>query len=402
MKRHPVWITGVGAASPLGCNVADIARNLLAGVSGIRKVDAFSVADHPAQIAGVVDAIPCPADFDPQFFDALDRSERAATWSAWSALQDAGLNRRNDLRIGLILGTAAEWNCLWENDYWQGGRRIFESNDQVGLVHRVKETLDLAGPCASLSAACASSNYALHLARRWLELGWVDVCLAGGCDLALSPLTLACFGNLRALSRRNDEPTKASRPFDLERDGFVMGDGCTIFALERAEHVRERGGKAYAEVAGFGAVSDAYHMVIPSPDPGPAIRAMNQALTDARIDPADVDYVNAHATGTSVGDSAEARVLAAVFGSHLEKMPVSSTKSMTGHLLTAAAAFEALACIVAMREGAVPPTINLDHPDPECPLCHVPNQAQQRRVKVAVSNSFGFGGSNTTLVLRAV
>jgi 3-oxoacyl-[acyl-carrier-protein] synthase II len=212
---------------------------------------------------------------------------------------------------------------------------------------------------------------------------------------------LAGFGNLRALSRRNDAPQAASRPFDVDRDGFVIGEGGTIFAMERMDRARKRGARIYAEVAGCGASSDAYHMVIPSPHPEPAIAAIRQALNDARLDPSDVDYVNAHATSTPVGDQAEAKVLQTVFGSHTLKLPVSSTKSMTGHLLTAAAAFEALACIIAMDRQTVPPTINLQKPDPECLLRHVPNQAEQHKVRVAVSNSFGFGGSNTCLVLKA-
>jgi 3-oxoacyl-[acyl-carrier-protein] synthase II len=252
-----------------------------------------------------------------------------------------------------------------------------------------------------MSAACASGNYALALARRWLQMGWVDVCLAGACDTAITPLILASFANLRALSRRNEEPQAASRPFDLERDGFVMGEGGAMFVLERTDSAKKRDAHIYAEIAGCGASSDAYHMVIPSPHPEPAIAAMRQALKDARLNPSDVDYVNAHATSTPVGDQAETKVLHTVFGSHIETMPVSSTKSMTGHLLTAAAAVEALACIIALDRQTVPPTINLHNPDPECKLRHVPNQAESHPVRITASNSFGFGGSNTCLILKA-
>jgi 3-oxoacyl-[acyl-carrier-protein] synthase II len=220
--------------------------------------------------------------------------------------------------------------------------------------------------------------------------------------MAVTPMALAGFGNLRALSRRNAEPEAASRPFDCDRDGFVMSEGGAVFVLEPEATARPRGARAYAAVAGYGASSDAHNMVIPSPDPEPAVAAVRQALADARVAPADVDYINAHATSTPVGDIAEARVLAAVFGEAIRRVPTSSTKSMTGHLLTAAAAVEALACLVAMERRALPPTINLDDPDPECDLCHVANQAWSRGVRVAVSNSFGFGGSNTCLVLRAV
>jgi 3-oxoacyl-[acyl-carrier-protein] synthase II len=262
--------------------------------------------------------------------------------------------------------------------------------------------LKISGPALTVSAACASGNYAIAQARRWLELGWVDVCLAGACDAGVTPLGLAGFGNLRALSRRNAEPQAASRPFDKARDGFVLGEGGAMFVLEPAATARKRSAHAYAHVAGCGASSDAHNMVIPSPDPEPAQVAMRQALADAELDPSDVDYINAHATSTPVGDIAETRVLEAVLGERVRTVPVSSTKSMTGHCLTAAAAVEALACLVAIERQSLPPTINLDDPDPECNLCHVRNVARSHKVRVAVSNSFGFGGSNTCLLLKAV
>lgn len=403
MKRAPVWITGVGALTPLGNTYAQIADGLLAGTSGVRRVTAFDVAGHPAQIAATIGAVPCPAGCAQSEFAALLKLDQVALWCCASALQDAGWwTRRADARIGIVLGTAAEWNSYWENDCLQGGANIYRPQAHVEpLTQRTCRRLGLRGPAVSLSAACASGNYALAFARRWLEMGWVDVCLAGACDLAITPLTLAGFGNLRALSRRNDDPEAASRPFDIDRDGFVMGEGGVLFVLERADQARRRNARVYAEVAGCGASSDAYHMVIPSPHPEPAIAAMRQALADAGLDPSAVDYVNAHATSTPVGDRAEAKVLETVFGSHIDKLPVSSTKSMTGHLLTAAAVIEVLVCIIAMDRQTVPPTINLQKPDPECRLRHVPNQAEAHRVRVTASNSFGFGGSNTCLILKA-
>jgi 3-oxoacyl-[acyl-carrier-protein] synthase II len=303
----------------------------------------------------------------------------------------------------LVLGMGAEWSIIWEADTMRGGNRVnHPEQDQESLIASVRRRLQLSGPVASVSAACASGNYAISQARRWLELGWVDICLAGACDMAVTPMSLAGFGNLRALSRRNAEPRAASRPFDRSRDGFVMSEGGAIFVLEPAATARSRSARVYAEVAGCGARSEAYNMVIPSPDPGPAAEAMRQAMTDAEIDSDDVDYVNAHATSTPRGDSAEAHVLEEVFGEAVRKVPVSSTKSMTGHLLTGAAAVEALACLVAIDRSVLPPTINLEDPDPECNLCHVANQARPQPVRVAVSNSFGFGGSNTCLVLKAV
>jgi 3-oxoacyl-[acyl-carrier-protein] synthase II len=399
-----VWITGVGAATPLGHTADAIADQLLAGRSGVRAVTGFDVSEHPSQIAGQMDRPPCPPGWDEPAFGQLDRLEQLALWCCTAALRDAGWwERREEVRLGLILGVGAEWLVKWEADAMQGGTRVGEpARDQESLVQTLRRHLRLSGPMASVSAACASGNYALAQARRWLELGWADVCLAGACDMAVTPLSLAGFGNLRALSRRNAEPEAASRPFDRDRDGFVMGEGGAVFVLESAATARARSARVYAEVAGCGASSDAHNMVIPSPDPGPAIAAMHRALDDAGVAPSAIDYINAHATSTQRGDEAEARVLEAVLGDAVRTVPVSSTKSMTGHLLTAAAAVEALACLIAMERRAIPPTINLDDPDPQCALCHVPNQARPHKVRLAVSNSFGFGGSNTCLILKAV
>lgn len=402
--RSETWITGVGTVTALGSTLTDVADRLLAGESGITKVHGFDVTEHPSQIAGEIRAVPCPAEDCHKAFARLPRLEQTARWCCSQALRDSGWwDKRHDLRVGLVLGLGAEWTLFWE---WAGltGKQLIHHPDQQPppLVERLRDHLGLSGPVASLGAACASGNFALAQARQWLELGWVDICLAGGCDAGVSPMSLAGFGNLRALSRRNDAPAAASRPFDRGRDGFVVGEGGAVFVLESAERARQRGAKPYASVAGFGARSDAHHMVIPSPDPAPAAAAMNQALADAAVEPSQVDYINAHATSTPVGDIAEARVLSLVFGDALSRVPISSTKSMTGHALTAAAAIEATACIAAIQRGAIPPTINLEDPDPECPLCHVPNQARPANVRVAVSNSFGFGGSNTCLVLKAV
>ena len=395
------WITGMGASTPVGNDFDAIAANLLAGRSGIRLVDEFPVEDHPSRIAGRVAGIPVPIGWDPAEFAARRPLERLVVSCCVEALRDSGWwDRRESARIGLVLGLGAEWLITWEGDSLLTGTA--EAWRPEGYVARAMGELGLRGPSLGLSAACASGNHALAVARQWLRLGWADVCLAGGCDMAVTPMSMGCFGNLRALSRRNDEPGLASRPFDSARDGFVIGEGGAVFVLEPARTARARGARAYAEVAGFGSRSDAYHAVIPSPDPEPAARAIRQALFDAQVDPTEVDYVNAHAPGTPVGDVLEASALAMVLGEATARVPVSSTKSMTGHLLTAAGAVEVIACLAAIRHGAIPPTINLDDPDPKCPLRHVPNQAEAASVSVAVSNSFGFGGSNTCLVLRAV
>ena len=400
--EEPVWITGVGLATPLGCDLATLEANLLAGKSGIAAVSSFPTADYPSRIAASSRAFPARRARTRPSFPALPRLEQAAVWCVESALKDAGWwGRHHDLRVGLVLGIGAEWMQLWEADALRGGNRVSDpAQDFESTLDRVRRRFGLTGPAVSLSAACASSNFALEMGRTWLRLGLADVCIAGGCEMAVTPIGLATFGNLRALSRRNDDPPRASRPFDRGRDGFVLGEGGVAFVLERAAEARRRSAPAYAEIAGCGSSSDAHHHVIPSPDPQQASNAVQRALADAAVTPEQVDHINAHATSTPVGDATEAAVLQRVFGDALDRIPVTSTKSMTGHLLTAAGGIEALACLTAMRHRAIPPTINLD--DPDVSLNLVANQARPHRVEVAVSNSFGFGGSNTCLVLRAV
>ena len=401
-RDEPVWITGVGAATPLGFELEEIERSLLEGRSGVSLVTRFPTDDYPSRIAAQLGRIPPPPGCDSREFSARPRLEQLAHWCSEKALRDAGVwGPHLEARVGLVLGLGAEWMLLWEDDHFAGGTRLFDpEQDRDSTVERVRRSLGLFGPALALSAACASGNHALEIGRQWLRLGLVDCCVVGACDLAVSPLGLATFGNLRALSRRNSDPAAASRPFDRDRDGFVLGEGGVMFVLERSSDARRRSASAYAEVAGCGSSSDAHHHVIPSPDPAPAAAAMRQALFDARTGCEQVDHVNAHATGTPVGDAREAQVLRVVLGENVDRIPVSSTKSLTGHLLTAAGAFEALACLTALRHHAIPPTINLD--DPDVDLCLVANEARPHDVRVAVSNSFGFGGSNTSLVLRAV
>lgn len=398
---EPVWITGAGFETPLGNNWHDFSQNLLAGKSGVRLLDHLTDRDTPVRIGASLPPLEPDADFHTEQFGSLNRLDQLILTCCRRALHDSGYwSRRSSLRIGLVLGQGAEWLRVWDLDYQAGGERVLNpAGDRESLAERVRATLGVTGPVTTVAAACASANYALAVGKRWLQLGWVDVCLAGSGEL-LTPMTLAAFGNLRALSRRHDAPCAASRPFDQDRDGFVVGEGAAMFVLEPAASARRRGANVYGEFAGFGASSDASHMIIPSEDPGPAAKAMQGALADARLSAADIDYVNAHATSTPVGDRAESRALKLVFGERTRDVPVSSTKSMTGHLLSAAAAVEGLACLVSLREQTVPPTINLEHPDPECDLCHVPWSARPHRVDAALSNSFGFGGSNTTAIFR--
>jgi len=400
MRSCPVVITGVGAATPLGADFETFTRNLLAGKSAARLVKDESAGVEVILPACLADDPPVPAGWEESAFRELARTEQFVLWCATSALADAGLLAEDGSRIGLALGAGGEWIRRWEGDWAAGGREVYEGrSDAPSLVDIAGQRLGLGGPRATIAAACASGNAAIAQARRWIELGLCDTCLAGGVE-TITPICRSGFNNLRALSKRVAQPERASRPFDQDRDGFVMGEGAALVVLESAAAARRRGAKIYAEVAGYGASSDAFHMIIPSSDPAPSSAAMRMALADAEIEPESIDYVNAHATSTPVGDKAEARALHAVFGPHTLSTPVSSTKSITGHLLSAAAAVEALACLAAIREQAIPPTINLDTPDPECELCHVPHQAIAHPVEYVLSNSFGFGGSNTTLILR--
>jgi 3-oxoacyl-[acyl-carrier-protein] synthase II len=393
-----VWVTGVGTANPLGADFSSFADNLLSGKSGVARITDLPVEEHACKIAGRVGTIPVAHGWDESEFRRLDRLHQLVLWCCSGALRDAGLwERRGDLRIGLMLGLGAEILREWERD-WAAGIPLRANSPHV--VRTVRGQLGLSGPAVEVAAACASGNVALTQARQWVRRGWVDVAIAGGCDMWVTPMALAGFGNMRALSRRNDQPTAACRPFDRDRDGFVMGEGGAMFVLEPASAARRRSARVYAELAGGGSTCDASHLVIPCSDPTPAAKAMSAALTDAALPPDAVDYVNAHGTGTPIGDRSEAAVINTVLGPAAANIPVSSTKSMTGHLLSAAAAVEALACLVALDRQTVPPTINLDNPDPDCDLCHVPHTAREHRIRVTVSNSFGFGGSNNCVVLR--
>jgi 3-oxoacyl-[acyl-carrier-protein] synthase II len=402
--REPIAITGIGAVSPLGHSFEAIADSLLAGRTGVRSIDPGAFARESHQFAAAVDVIPAPPDGvcmnDGQGFASLTRLEQMVLSPVSHAVADAGLGPHRDrLRIGLVLGLGAEHLKMWELDFLAGGGQVFLPSRDDTLVHRVARMLHLRGPSVTVAAACASSGYAMALGRNWLEAGWVDACVVGGCDV-LSPTALAAFYNLRALSRRSDDAAKASRPFDRDRDGFVMGEGGACFVLERLSAARARDARVYGELAGVGMSSDAAHMVTPCSDPTQAARAITRALADAQVATDEIDYVNAHAAGTPVGDAAEAGAIRRALGSAVDRVPVSSTKSMSGHLISGAAAFEAVACLAAIARRAVPPTLNLDHPDEQCQLDHVPHVARERAVRVTASNSFGFGGANLCLVIR--
>lgn len=401
--KPAIWITGIGAATPMGHSFDSIADALLEGHSAIRFVDSFDVQRHLSQIAAPLDAIPCPTGWNVAEFERRPRLDQLALWCLYAALQDSGLwGWQSKLRIGVALGVGCEWLGTWQEDFLSGGSLIHEPHrESTSYLNRVTGELGLTGPCATVSTACSSGNYAMALARSWLQRGWADAVLTGGCECGVTPFGLAAFGNLRALSTRNHEPARASRPFDRERDGFVMGEGGAVLVLERAEDAARRSARPYGELAGLGLSSDAHHPVIPAPDGRFAEQAVHLALRDAAMNPDELDYINAHATSTPVGDIAEAAALRRALGSAVTQVPVSGTKSMSGHLLTAAAGFEAIVCLAALARQAVPPTINLENPDPACDLLHVANVAQPRRVQAAASNAFGFGGSNSCAIFKA-
>lgn len=390
MPSRDVWITGVGCASNLGCDLDTLADNLLAGRSGARPIDKFDTSEHVVRFAAAL-----PHD-DGSPDGPLTDWPRLLRFCAKRAIDDAGL--AGNSRIGLIVGIGAESLQSWE----VSDANHLPGRDGAGLVANLRTELGLTGPSTTVAAACASGNVALGLARQWLAMGIVDIVLAGGADLGVTPMGLASFGNLGALSRRNDQPALASRPFDKERDGFVLADGGALLVLETAEHARRRSARVYGRVLGYGARSDAHHLVMPSTDSTHAAKAMALALADAGLNPGDVDYINAHATSTPAGDPFETRAIHLAFGADGARIPVSGTKSMTGHLLSAASALEAVIGLIAIQRNAIPPTINLDNVDPECPLNHVANQSREERVDVVLSNSFGFGGSNTALILGRV
>ena len=398
--REGIAITGVGAVTPLGHSFDSIADNLLAGVSAVRKIDVPLFGPEYVQFAAPVGSIPEAVGVVSSRLEGWSRLDRICAAAASRAVADAGLGPLDPARIGIVAGIGAEPLKAWETDFAAGGTRVCEPGIDRPIVHRVAELLGIGGPAATVGAACASSGFAIAMARKWLELGWVDACIAGGCDV-ITPSSLAAFHNLRALSRRSDDPTKASRPFDCDRDGFVMAEGGAFLVLERAGDAAARGANLLAEVAGIGMSSDACHMVSPSTDSEHAAGAIVAALRDAGLTPGQIDYVNAHAAGTAVGDAAEAGAIRMALGSRADVVPVSSTKSMSGHLVSGAAAFEAVACLAAIHRSAVPPTVNLDNPDDACRLEHVALVARPHAVSVAVSNSFGFGGANLCLVLRA-
>ncbi len=408
LKR--VVITGLGIISPVGTGIEPFWSSLTAGVSGIGPVTRFDPAHFSTKIAGEV------KDFEPtRYIDKkearrMDRFTQFAVAATVMAVEDASLNfeEEDKDRIGVILGSGVGGIETMEEQARvlaeKGPGRISPVFVPMMIANmgagQVAIRYCLRGPNSTSVSACASSSNAIGDAFKVLQYGRADVMITGGAEAAITPLAMAGFIQMKAMSTRNEEPEKASRPFDMERDGFVIGEGAAILILETLEHARKRGARIYAEVAGYGSTCDAYHMTAPDPEGHGAVNSMREALADAGIKPSEVDYINAHATATPLGDKAETLAIKSVFGGHAAKVAISSTKSMTGHLLGASGGLEAMVCVLAIGEGIIPPTINYEQPDPDCDLDYVPNNARKAEVDVALSNSFGFGGHNATLVFK--
>lgn len=412
MSKRRVVVTGMGIVSPVGNTLDSAWDSITQGRSGIGPITVFDASQFTTKIAGQV------KDFDPtQWISPKDAKKmdifiHFGVAASSMALDDSGLEitEANAERVGAMLGSGIGGILGIEEQtarFLEGGPRkispFYVPSTIINMLPgQVSILKGLKGPNFSAVSACATSNHSIGMAMRMIQYGDADVMLAGGAERGSSPTAVGGFCSMKALSTRNDDPTRASRPWDKDRDGFVLGDGAGVLVLEEYEHAKARGARIYCELAGFGASSDAYHMTAPSESgEGPA-RCMRMALRDAGLNPEQVDYLNAHGTSTPLGDLAETLAMKQTFGEHAYKLMVSSTKSMTGHLLGAAGGVEAVFSILALHHGVIPPTINLDSPSEGCDLDYVPNVAREKAIQVAVSNGFGFGGTNGTLIFTKV
>ncbi len=414
MRDRRVVITGMGVVTPVGNDLEAFWESLKAGRSGIGRITRFDPEKFDSKIAGEVnDYDPVRYYRTPKDVRRTDRYTQFAVGAAHMAITDSGIDfAATDLdRAGVMIGSGVGGLATMETQVAQmqvkGPDRtspfmipMMISNMASGFISMEH---GLRGPNMAIVTACATSNHCMGEAWRIIKFGDADVMLTGGSEACVVPVGIAGFAAMRALSVRNDDPERASRPFDRDRDGFVMGEGAGVLILEEYEHAKKRGAKIYCELAGYGLTADAHHMSAPLPEGEGAARCMAMAMKHAGVNPEEVDYINAHGTSTPVGDICEVRAVKAAFGDYAKNgLAVSSTKSMTGHLLGAAGAVEMAACVLAMRDSVLPPTINLENPDPECDLDLVPNAAREKKVKIAVNNSFGFGGHNSTLLIRAI
>lgn len=413
MSKRRVVVTGLGMLSPVGNTAESSWQALLNGQSGISLIDHFDASEFATRFAGLV------KDFDPEEF-GINRKEarkmdlfiQYGVAAGVQALEDSGLviNEENAERVGVAIGSGIGGLGLIEQNHSSlingGPRKLSPFFVPSTIINMVSGHLSIMkgmqGPNIAVTTACTTGTHAIGMAGRMIAYGDADVMVAGGAEKASTPMGMGGFAAAKALSTRNDEPQKASRPWDKDRDGFVLGDGAGVLVLEEYEHAKARGAKIYAELVGFGMSGDAYHMTAPPSDGDGGARAMKNAIKDAGIAPEQIGYINAHGTSTPLGDVAELRGMKKVFGEHVSALMVSSTKSMTGHLLGAAGAIEAIITVLSLRDQMVPPTINLDKPDDECDLDLVPHVAKAGSFEYALSNSFGFGGTNGSLIFKRV
>jgi 3-oxoacyl-[acyl-carrier-protein] synthase II len=410
MTRRRVVITGMGIVSPVGSDLVTAWGALLAGKSGIAPITAYDVSAYSTKFAGLVSGFKIEDWMGPKEIRKTDPFIHYGVGAAKQALKDSGLTvtEANRERIGICVGSGIGGIGTIEEEvgalHKGGPRRVspfFVPSSIINMISgHISIDLGITGPNLAAVSACTTSVHAIGVAMRLIQCGDADVFIAGGAEAGSSPAGMAGFCQARALSTRNDAPEKASRPWDKDRDGFVLGDGAGVVVIEDYEHARARGARIYAELIGFGMSGDAFHITLPPEDGHGARRAMVNALKDAGVNPDQVHYVNAHGTSTPAGDMAETVAIKAAFGDSAKRLPVSSTKSMTGHLLGAAGGIEAIFSVLAIRDNVIPPTINLDNPSEGCDLDYVPHTARQAKLDVVVSNSFGFGGTNGTLVFR--
>jgi 3-oxoacyl-[acyl-carrier-protein] synthase II len=409
MKKRIV-ITGVGVVTPIGIGNAEFTNALKEGKSGVFNIESFDTSAYTTRFAAIV------KDFKPEKFIEKKKINKMAKFTQFGfaaakmAIEDSGLDlSKEDLsRIGVITGTGIGGLDVIEEEEQtllaKGPRRVSPFLIPMIITNMLPGEIAIkygfTGPNYAVTSACASANNAIGDALRLLRSGDADVIVTGGSEGAIVPLGLAGFCSIKALSGRNDDPQKASRPFDKNRDGFVMGEGAGIVVLETLEHALARGAEIYAELVGYGASDDAYHITAPEPEGKAAVFAIEKAISDAGISKDEVDYINAHGTSTVLNDKTETLAIKKVFGEKAYKIPISSTKSMTGHLLGGAASVELAATVLAMQEGFIPPTINYETPDPDCDLDYVPNKMRQQQITCALSNSLGFGGHNATIVIK--
>ncbi len=410
MDRKRVVVTGVGLVTPLGIGVKTTWGNLLNGKSGIEKITSFDASAFPTQIAGEVKGFN-PEDFiEPKEIKKMDRFIHFSLAATAMAIDDSSLKitDRNAGRIGVIVGSGM--GGLHAIEYYhsiyleKGPKRItpfFVPMLSINLASgQISIKFNAKGPNSAVATACATGSHSIGDAFKIIQRGDADAMIAGGTEAVITPMGVGGFNAMKAISTRNDEPEKASRPFDINRDGFVIGEGAGIIILESLQNALDRGAKIYAELVGYGMTADAYHITSPSPSGEGAARCMAVALKDGGVDPSKVSYINAHGTSTKSGDELESQAIKTVFGEHAYKVAISSTKSMMGHLLGAAGGVEAVISVLSIYNDMAPPTINLDNPDPECDLDFIPHKARKMMINYALSNSFGFGGTNACLLFK--